>query len=222
MTSTVTFTPEEASGTIEVVFHFDASNLAGHDLVVFESAYLAETEALVADHCDLQSTEQGISVPEIRTVATDKADGDHFVLVPGEQTIVDTVSYTNLIPGKEYTLKGTLMDKETGEPLVIDGEEVTAQTVFTPETADGETTIEFTINTEGLANKSAVCFEKVYYGDTDIEVGSHEDLTDEDQSIQFIEEAYQTGVNLFGTAAFMLAFALVELAALVLLKSRRR
>lgn len=222
VTSTVTFTPEEASGTIEVVFHFDACNLAGHDLVVFESAYLTETEALVADHCDLQSTEQGISVPEIRTVATDKADGDHFVLVPGEQTIVDTVSYTNLIPGKEYTLKGTLMDKETGEPLVIDGEEVTAQTVFTPETADGETTIEFTINTEGLANKSAVCFEKVYYGDTDIEVGSHEDLTDEDQSIQFIEEAYQTGVNLFGTAAFMLAFALVELAALVLLKSRRR
>ena len=197
VTATVTFTPKEASGTVDVVFHFDGSELAGHTFVVFERAYY--TDAFIASHEDIDSEEQTVWVPSLKTVATDKADGDHFVLVPGEQTIVDTVSYTNLIPGKEYRLQMVLMDKETGEPVTIDGKEVTAETTFTPEKADGETTIEVTLNTEGLANKSAVCFEKLLYGD--VEIGSHEDITDEDQSVHFIEEAYQTGVTLFGAAA---------------------
>lgn len=218
VTATVTFTPKEASGTVDVVFHFDGSELAGHTFVVFERAYY--TDAFIASHEDIDSEEQTVWVPSLKTVATDKADGDHFVLVPGEQTIVDTVSYTNLIPGKEYRLQMVLMDKETGEPVTIDGKEVTAETTFTPEKADGETTIEVTLNTEGLANKSAVCFEKLFYGD--VEIGSHEDITDEDQSVHFIEEAYQTGVTLFGAAALLLGIALAELAALLLLKSRRK
>lgn len=218
VTATVTFTPEEASGTVDVTFHFDGSELAGHTFVAFERAYY--TDALIASHENIDSEEQTVWTPSVKTVAADKADGDHFVLVPGEQTIVDTVSYTNLIPGKEYRLQMVLMDKETGEPLMIDGKEVTAETTFTPEKADGETTIEVTLNTEGLANKTAVCFEKLFYGE--VEIGSHEDITDEDQSIHFIEEAYQTGVTLFGTAALMLGIALAELAALLLLKSRRK
>lgn len=218
VTATVTFTPEEASGTVDVTFHFDGSELTGHTFVAFERAYY--TDALIASHENIDSEEQTVWTPSVKTVATDKADGDHFVLVPGEQTIVDTVSYTNLIPGKEYSLQMVLMDKETGEPLMIDGKEVTAETAFRPEKADGETTIEVTLNTEGLANKTAVCFEKLFYGE--VEIGSHEDITDEDQSIHFIEEAYQTGVTLFGTAVLMLGVALAELAALLLLKSRRK
>ena len=218
VTATVTFTPKEASGTVDVVVHFDGSELAGHTFVVFERAYY--TDAFIASHEDIDSEEQTVWVPSLKTVATDKADGDHFVLVPGEQTIVDTVIYTNLIPGKEYRLQMVLMDKENGEPVTIDGKEVTAETTFTPEKADGETTIEVTLNTEGLANKSAVCFEKLFYGD--VEIGSHEDITDEDQSVHFIEEAYQTGVTLFGAAALLLGIALAELAALLLLKSRRK
>ena len=37
--------------------------------------------------------------------------------------IEDTVSYENLIPDKEYTLKGVLMVKSTGKPLTVGGKE---------------------------------------------------------------------------------------------------
>lgn len=54
---------------------------------------------------------------------------------PEEQvTIVDHVDYKNLYTdGREYTVKGKLMDKETGEPLLVDGQEVTAEKTFVPE-----------------------------------------------------------------------------------------
>ena len=39
--------------------------------------------------------------------------------------IIDTVSYSNVIPGKTYTLTGTLMNKATGKPIEQSGQEVT-------------------------------------------------------------------------------------------------
>ena len=75
-------------------------------------------------------------------------------------TIVDTVSYKNLIVGQEYTVKGKLMLKETGEPLRIDGKEVTAETTFVPEEADGSVDMKFTFDASALNKKSVVVFEK--------------------------------------------------------------
>lgn len=47
---------------------------------------------------------------------------------------MDTIEYTGLIPGNEYTVSGTLMDKATGEPALDDeGDEITASTTFTAE-----------------------------------------------------------------------------------------
>ncbi len=60
-------------------------------------------------------------------------------------TVIDTVEYKKLVPGKEYTLKGTLHVKVTDEEgnvtekaLEVDGKPVTAETTFTPEKADGK------------------------------------------------------------------------------------
>ena len=50
-------------------------------------------------------------------------------------------SYNHLIPGKEYVLKGALMDKNTGKAFTENGEAVTAETVFTPETPNGTVTV---------------------------------------------------------------------------------
>lgn len=36
--------------------------------------------------------------------------------------IKDVVAYENLTPGKEHKVTGILMDKETNEPLLVDGE----------------------------------------------------------------------------------------------------
>ena len=45
---------------------------------------------------------------------------------------MDTVAYMGLQPGQEYTLKGQLMDKATGEAVQVDGQPVTAETTFNP------------------------------------------------------------------------------------------
>lgn len=65
-------------------------------------------------HADIESKPQSIYFPEIGTTATCPETGSQTAPPKQDLTIVDTVSY-RLIPGKEYKLTGTLMDKETGE-----------------------------------------------------------------------------------------------------------
>ncbi|MEH7061766.1 VaFE repeat-containing surface-anchored protein, partial [Bacillus wiedmannii] len=43
-------------------------------------------------------------------------------------TIQNKVEYKDLIVGKEYVVKGKLMNKVMNKPLLIDGKEVTAET----------------------------------------------------------------------------------------------
>ena len=81
-----------------------------------------------------------------------------------EVTLIDTVSYSNVQPGEELTLKGILMDKETGEALEIDGETVTSELTFTPESSEGTVDVEFTFNATEAAGKTLIVFESLYYG----------------------------------------------------------
>ena len=54
---------------------------------------------------------------EIATTALDKEGGSHMAKPDDKVTIVDTVEYEGLKKGVEYRVVGTLMNKETGEPL---------------------------------------------------------------------------------------------------------
>ena len=115
---------------MDVVFQFDASALKGKQIVVFEKVFLEEKEILA--HEDLESQGQTVRFPDssIGTTAKDQESGTHEGIAKKDVTIVDTVSYKNLIVGQEYTVKGKLMLKETGEPLRINGKEVTAETTW--------------------------------------------------------------------------------------------
>lgn len=75
-------------------------------------------------------------MPEIKTTA--KVNSKKEVTADKEITIDDTVKYTNLTPGKEYTIVGTLMDKSTGKPFEIDGKIVTSEVTFTPKKSSGK------------------------------------------------------------------------------------
>ena len=55
----------------------------------------------------------------MRTTAIDKSSGTHEGQARGQMTIIDTIEYTGCIPGEEYTVSGTLMDKETGEAAEV-------------------------------------------------------------------------------------------------------
>jgi len=185
-----TFIAETEEGSIDITFTFDSSALAGKSLVAFETLYTEEKE--VAVHADITDEGQTVHIPEIHTTATDKVTGDHDGVVAKETTVLDEVFYTNLISGKEYTVSGKLMVKETGEPLTVDGKEVTAEKTFVAEEVDGSIILEFTFDSSALAGKKIVAFEDVIY--EGISIGTHEDLTDEDQTISY-PEIHTTAVN---------------------------
>ena len=178
-----TFTPETTDGSVDVTFTFDASVLAGKTYVAFETLYTEGKE--VAIHTDIEDEDQMVFIPDVYTTATDKVTGDHDGVVAEETTVLDEVFYKNLIPGKAYTVSGKLMVRETEEPLLVDGKEVTAKKTFVAEEADGSVIIEFTFNSLALAGKHVVAFEDLTY--EGISIASHEDLEDEDQTISYPE-----------------------------------
>ena len=186
VTSEATFTPAEASGTIEVLFTFDATGLEGKTVVVFETLFQGETE--IASHEDIEDKGQTIiftEQPSIGTTAT--VDGQHTAEPTGEITIVDVVAYSGLTPGETYKMSGVLMDKATGEPLLVGEEQtqVTAEVEFTPEEASGTVELTYTLDASELAGSSVVVFETLYLGD--VEVASHADIEDENQTVTFEE-----------------------------------
>ena len=184
VTAEVEFTPTASEGTVELTYTFDGSALAGKSVVVFEDLYQGEN--VVASHADINDEGQTVTFgqPEIRTTAT--IDGEKTA-EPAEQiTITDTVEYSGLTVGQEYTLKGVLMDKETGEPLLVNDQQVTSEATFTPAGPNGTIDVLFTFDATGLEGKTVVVFETLFQGET--EIASHEDIEDEGQTVTFVEE----------------------------------
>ena len=184
VTSEATFTPAGPNGTIDVLFTFDATGLEGKSVVVFETLFQGETE--IAGHEDIEDEGQTVTFveePKIGTSAT--VDGQHTAEPTGEITIVDTVEYTGLTPGETYTISGVLMDKATGEPLLVDGVEVTAEVEFTPEESAGTVELTYTLNVSTLAGTTIVVFETLYSGG--VEIAAHADINDEAQTVEITE-----------------------------------
>ena len=179
LVSTAKFTAASADGSVDVRFTFDGTAMAGRSVVFFENVYY--TDKLIAVHADIDDEAQTVHIPLIFTSVKDKDTGSHMSLAGSDVTLTDTVAYRNLVPGKTYTLSGTLMNQKTGEPVTVDGKKVTSSAQFTPESADGETTVEFKFNTKGMGNSTVVVFEKMLYNDSPVAV--HEDINDKGQTI---------------------------------------
>ena len=183
VTAETTFTPEAAHGTVNVTFAFDSRDLEdGTQLVVFEN--LERNGNVLVTHEDIEDINQMVvvTVPGISTSARDGIDGDKDVVVDDETTVIDTVEYKNLVPGKEYTLNGKLYSKSTGKPLMVGDKPVTGQTVFTPEKADGKVEVTFTFDSRDLEDKTdIVVFESLVR--SGIELASHADIDDKNQTV---------------------------------------
>ena len=179
VTQELRFTPDDTDGSVDMTFTFDGSALAGKAVVAFESCLYDGKE--IAVHHDIDSEEQTVYIPEIETKLTNDKTGTHEALAEKEMSLTDTVPYHNLIPGKEYTMKGVLMDKATGKELVINGNTVTQEVTFTPEKADGSVELTFTFDGSALAGKTVVAFEDCYYDGKEIAV--HHDIKSKDQTV---------------------------------------
>ena len=209
-TGRTTFTAKTEHEFHEVVFDLNSMDLDGHTAVIYEKLYHNGVE--VTQHEEWEEEQQRIHYPKIETEATDSLTGDHVGTILGQLInkfrravgqdvvdedfagIVDTVEYWNLIPDMEYKLVGTLMNKETGEPILgEDGKPVTAERVIEAQKhdADGEINLYFEVDTSKLQNVTVVCFEKLYHNNADtdepIEVTRHEDINDEEQSVHEVE-----------------------------------
>ena len=196
ITSEVTFVPEAPSGSVEVLFTFDAKLIkTDTNIVVFESLYSDSKELTV--HADIEDEDQTVTVivPEIKTEAS--TDGKKETTIGGEITIEDIVSYHNLTPGKEYVVKGTLMNKTTGKPVTVNDEPVTAEAAFTPETRDGEVKVTFTFNSYVITETTdVVVFESLYR--EDVEIAVHADIEDEGQSVKVYVPEIKTTASIDG------------------------
>lgn len=117
---------------------------------------------------------------EIGTKAT--VEGEKEVDPLDKVTLTDTVSYTGLVPGKEYKVTGVLMDKETGEKLLVDSKEITAETVFVPETKNGSVDVTFIFDATGLHGKEIVVFEDLYR--ENVLLATHADINDKGQTVK--------------------------------------
>ena len=179
VTKEVIFTPEQPDGSVEMTFTFDGSALAGKTVVAFEDCLRDGKE--VAVHHDINSKEQTIDIPGLKTELKDDVTGSHNALASEKMSLTDVASYTGLIPGKEYTMKGTLMDKTTGEPLLINGEQVTKEVIFTPEQPDGSVELTFTFDGSALAGKSVVAFEDCFRDGKEVAV--HHDIDSKEQTV---------------------------------------
>lgn len=184
VTANAKFTPEQANGEAQVEFKFDTTSIAGKTAVAFEEAYDVKTGTLIGSHKDIDDSDQTVSFPELHTTATDKADGDHTVNADKKVTIVDVVKYKNVTPDKELEVTGTLYDKDSKKPVKVNGKEVTATTKFTPKEASGEVKVTFTFDASKLGGYSLVAFEKMSEVETGAVIGTHEDITDKDQTVK--------------------------------------
>lgn len=198
VTASTTFEPDDTEGKVKVMFSVDTSTLSNKKLVVFEK--LEADGNVIARHEDLTDEGQTVEVipPEIKTSAADGADGDKEVTADGKATIIDTVKYTGLVPGTEYELQGTLMDAETGDALKgADGKEITASAKFTPQAQDGSQDVTFTFDASALGGAKTVVFEKLFVDGTLI--GSHEDPTDKDQTVEVSPSLKTTAATIQGS-----------------------
>ena len=189
-TAETKFTPDGTYGTVDVTFTFDATDLDGESVVVFETLYRGGTK--ICAHADIDDEGQTVEFakPSIGTTAKDGIDGDQQAVIDPEAVIVDTVAYTGLIPGKEYTVKGKLMDKETGEALKVDGKAVTAEATFTPDHPSGTVDVTFEFDASALAGKKVVAFETLYR--LGKKVCAHADIDDEGQTVEFTKPSIGT------------------------------
>lgn len=218
------FTEETAILTAESneegIFTFE--NVPYGEYIVYElkpaTGYLPNVESYpvtISENKEVvEITVLNDKISELKTTAA--IDGKKEFTINGDVTIDDVVSYKHLVPGKEYTVKGILMDKATGKPFLVDDKEITSEVTFTAEKANSEVIVSFTFDGSAITkNTEVVVFETLYREGTEIAV--HADIDDKDQTVtihpQPEPEKPQTGDN--SNLGFWIGLGAVALGGLV-------
>lgn len=193
VTAEKTFVAKSADSTVTLKYEFDATALAGDEIVVFENLYHNGIE--VWSHCDLEDDSQTVSYPSLNTYAD--CNGEKELPKESVVDVKDTLSYSKLPKGK-YTVVTSAVDKDTKELVTFEGGKTEVVDTFTlkdKKFTSGTFEAKVKIDTTGYEDHSIVFVERVYEGDTidkDHLIAEHYDLSSKDQTV-FVRADVKTG-----------------------------
>ncbi|MFN6686900.1 VaFE repeat-containing surface-anchored protein [Enterococcus gallinarum] len=189
ITSTLTFIADKATGTKDLEFVVNASVLKGQTIVVFEKLFRDGIE--VAAHADINDDNQSVRVnnPDVHTTAVFE-DGLTVADSTGLFTLNDTVKIKEILPGKAYLVKGILMDKATGEALLVHGQPVESAVGFIAKAENEKVIVPFTFDLTGLNGREIVVFESLFRNDE--ELANHRDINDQGQTVRVTNPSVRT------------------------------
>ncbi len=164
VTAGTTFTADKKNGSLELLFTCDADNVRGSSVVVYETLY--ENDVEIASHRDLTDDRQTVTYPALSTRAAETNPG----------MIVDTVSYSGLVPGKTYTMAATLFNPSSQG--MVEGKKGTV--TFRPEKSNGH--VEVAVDASDLAGETVVVYETLTNANGKI-VGEHHDPACKSQTV---------------------------------------
>ena len=157
----------------------------------------------IAEHEDVNDEDQTVRTVLEPSIATNAKFENGSTEVVAGNTVIDTVDYEGLVPGKEYTLSAKLMER-VGEKAPYQEGNVLGQgtKTFTPDTTDGSVEVEIKVNDDVKKPvNAAVAFEELTStevdktgqdnpqgGDTpetsdDNKIAEHKDINDANQTV---------------------------------------
>lgn len=176
------FTPVEKDGFVDITFEFETDGIAGKTVVAFET--LSYNDITYATHTDITDEAQTVYFPSVDTHAQHK-DGGKMIPADTDQVIVDTVTFDNLVVGKEYTVIGDLrLATVTEDGILFDEGSILDEritTVFTAEATSQDVETEFTIDATDLGGSFLVAYQELYRDG--IKLGEHIDINAETQRV---------------------------------------
>ena len=180
-TITRTFTPDSDSGSVDMVFDINPSNLKTSALVAFETLSCNGEQVTIEN--DLDNEQQTLHFPILSTTAKGKVSGKNYVDIGGDMSIIDTIKYEGVQYGMTHTIKSYLVDKTTGKIVQDDnGNDIVKTTEWEPEATQGSIDVEIPVTGKKLAGRTLVVFEEIYLGDAMI--ACHKDINDANQTIK--------------------------------------
>ncbi len=179
------FIPDEENGEVLIDIPVMGEDLSDY-VVVFER--IEWDQIIIAEHEDLSDVDQLVFAPTIGTMAVSETTGTHQAIV-GEDVWTDTVHYKGLLPETTYQMKTTLVDKESGEPILDEkGKALEVNWEFTTPgaeegdlTVEGSVTVSMEVLTESLQGKTLVFYEVLLEGENAL--AAHQDPSDEGQTV---------------------------------------
>lgn len=193
ITASKVFVAKNPNGMISLDFVFDASALAGKEIVVFENVY--RDGRLVASHTDIHDKGQTVRIvnPMIHTKATGQNGEKQLQALPN-QKVKEWVQLNDLIVGQTY--KVLVQGYITPDGVKLDG--TSAEKIFKADKTTLEFLFEFLVDGRKLAGKGLSFAEWLEAqsepkDENDYEVrfeqiANHNvDLKSEDQTVYFVE-----------------------------------